>query len=76
VNGPGHYKEAERLIAVAAEGGRVNDVQAALSEAQVHATLAHVAATVMEAAMRTGAISLSETSAWHEAIKPGPGVAP
>jgi hypothetical protein len=49
VTGPEHYREAEKLIADAANYARPNDeghceADRALAEAQVHATLALVAA--------------------------------
>ena len=58
MTGPEHYLEAERLIAMAREShhadlyGHYTDAQAALilADAQVHATLAHAAATALSSA--------------------------
>ncbi len=55
MTGSEHYLEAERLIAMAREShhadlyGHYTDAQAALilADAQVHATLAHAAATAL-----------------------------
>ena len=55
MDGPGHYQEAERLLALAASEGAGSDglqakrEQAALilAEAQVHATLANAAAVAL-----------------------------
>jgi hypothetical protein len=51
MNGPEHYREAERLLNVAMAGSRVTQADPVnLAAAQVHATLALAAAT---AASRT-----------------------
>lgn len=51
MTGPEHYREAERLINVAAAmmkpGASVADVQIHMDAAQVHATLALAAATAL-----------------------------
>jgi hypothetical protein len=50
VNGPEHYQAAENLLDSALEIGRDvprEDVRAMIEMAQVHATLAHAAATAM-----------------------------
>jgi hypothetical protein len=67
MTGPEHYLEAERLIAMAREShhadlyGHYTDAQAALllADAQVHATLAHAAATALS--------STADARAWAEA---------
>jgi hypothetical protein len=68
MTGPEHYQAAERvfdgLYDEATPEGRAHDMKI-LAEAQVHATLALVAAT----ALRTGDGSMpsSEHGAWHRA---------
>jgi hypothetical protein len=67
MTGPEHYLEAERLIAMAREShhadlyGNYTDAQAAriLADAQVHATLAHAAATALSSA--------ADARAWTDA---------
>jgi len=68
MTGPEHYREAERLTAIArAEGGASgglyswHETQPAmiLAEAQVHATLAVAAATALH--------SVTDSHEWHEA---------
>lgn len=63
MNGPRHYRAAENLLASALEiGGGVprEDVRAMVEMAQVHATLAHAAATAM------GAIDRLPEEDFHE----------
>jgi hypothetical protein len=54
VTGPEHYREAERLIALAEENWTHDEAEhdAVLRNAQVHATLALAAATVDQTASR------------------------
>lgn len=50
MNGPEHYRAAENLLAEALNLGSSvprGDIQAVVEIAQVHATLAHAAATAM-----------------------------
>ena len=76
MTGPEHYREAERLIAMAREAhhadlyGHSTDDQSALvlADAQVHATLAHAAATAVSSA--------AETRAWAEVAGFRPGDPP
>ena len=68
MNGPAHYKEAERLLGdlrnVAAGGNAEADL---IGEAQVHATLAHVA---VMADMAAGADTFADEQErlWMEAV--------
>ncbi|WP_128817982.1 hypothetical protein [Streptomyces sp. S063] len=80
MNGPQHYREAERLAERAHHftyGDGANPVVGAAlaAEAQVHATLALVAATAMQAAVDGSEPGMSgpEFAAWHKAagVKPG-----
>ncbi|AOE44963.1 hypothetical protein SEA_TWISTER6_54 [Gordonia phage Twister6] len=77
MNGPEHYREAERLMELAA-AGQAN--AATLATAQIHATLAQAAATVLSGVIRnTVAAShpvndlahddetVDAVNAWHEA---------
>jgi hypothetical protein len=68
MDGPGHYQEAERLLALAAsevadsEGLHISyDGQAVLmlADAQVHATLAFAAATALDGGRL-------EEARWHD----------
>jgi hypothetical protein len=68
MTGPEHYREAERLTAIArAEGGASgglyswHETQPALilAEAQIHATLAVAAATALH--------SVTDSHDWHQA---------
>ena len=64
MNGPEHYKEAERLLEHGPHYGRMTTEQwrARVAEAQVHATLALAAATVE--------MHLSNNwTAWAEAVR-------
>jgi hypothetical protein len=57
VNGPQHYADAERLLKAAADALETGDLDAAKlmhAAAQVHATLALVAATVSMATYGAG----------------------
>ena len=47
MTGPEHYREAERLLAIAGMPKYREGAQQLLAEAQVHATLALVAATAV-----------------------------
>ena len=49
MTGPEHYREAERLTALATEGLPAPQHAAVVAEAQVHATLALAAATAYPA---------------------------
>jgi len=59
MTGPEHYRAAEGLLATPADPAVLKDVLAA---AQVHATLAHAAATALCA---TPMVSTFEFEAWH-----------
>lgn len=81
MTGPEHYREAERLADRAHHftygDGADPVVGAALAaEAQVHATLALVAATAMQAPVDGSEPGMAprEFAAWHEAagVKPQP----
>jgi hypothetical protein len=49
MNGPEHYVEAERLLALAMESPHVHESDAVnIAAAQVHATLSHVAAQISD----------------------------
>ncbi|MFE9003172.1 hypothetical protein ACFYOY_13670 [Streptomyces sp. NPDC007875] len=71
MTGPEHYREAERLLAeadnIAEHGGDMGEMIAA---AQVHATLAHAAATA-QAALVNGdhfiGMPEADVAAWYEA---------
>jgi hypothetical protein len=76
VTGPEHYREAQRLLATAkTEDGRVLSGYAeTLLAAQAHATLAHTAATAMQAPVDGSEPGMSSTEfrAWYIAagVKP------
>lgn len=77
MNGPAHFLEAERLLAVAMEGLRLaatgdfadapppSSIQISVSLAQVHATLAHTAASVAAARPGDSRVSLE----WAEVLR-------
>lgn len=82
MTGPEHYREAERLVAMAhhwtyGDGGDPSVGAALATEAQVHATLALAAATAMAAPVDqepdTG-MPPADVKAWCEAagVKPQP----
>lgn len=82
MTGPEHYREAERLIFESAAVLRPNDeghceADRMLAEAQVHATLALVAATAMHAAVDGSEPGMGgpEYAAWYQAagVKPSKG---
>ena len=62
MNGTDHYREAQRLLEAGGSEETAEDAANRLAEAQVHATLALVAATV--AAQYD---STDDRSAWHAA---------
>ncbi|MFJ1858796.1 hypothetical protein ACIOHA_15975 [Streptomyces anulatus] len=73
MNGPQHYREAERLAERAhhftyGDGGDPVTGAAFATEAQVHATLALAAATAMQAAVDGSEPGMSggEFHAWYE----------
>lgn len=73
MNGPEHYREAERLLAESRTELRPNDesyceADRTLAEAQVHATLALVSATAMQATVDGSepGMAITEYSAWYE----------
>jgi hypothetical protein len=67
MDGPAHYQEAERLLAAAnrrAEAGESGLYLQTMAEAQVHATLAGVAATIQAQFPLTYRAELT----WREAL--------
>ena len=82
MNGPQHSREAERLLSTAYEGtlttheGENPEADRAIAEAQVHATLALVAATAMQAVVDGTELGVAEEEfqAWYDAasVKPQP----
>lgn len=82
MTGPEHYRKAERLLATAYEGtltayeGENPEADRAIAEAQVHATLALVAATAMQAGVDGSEPGMGspEFEAWYQAagVKPQP----
>lgn len=61
MTGPEHYKEAEKLLGTLADVARGGPAEASvLAEAQVHATLAHAAATAMQ-----GDMGVKDWDAWR-----------
>ncbi|MGW2933983.1 hypothetical protein ACWDA7_19515 [Streptomyces sp. NPDC001156] len=67
VNGPGHYQEAEVLLARAKNTGLEGDLETAnlLAAAQVHATLALAAATALnDNSADAGGMPLEDYHAW------------
>ena len=65
MTGPEHYAEAERLINNAGGVPSSVDVSEILAAAQVHATLALTAATVLD---HTPATAMQHAPLWREAI--------
>ncbi|MFJ2882378.1 hypothetical protein ACIQGT_14335 [Streptomyces sp. NPDC093108] len=79
MNGPHHYREAERLLVRAhhftyGDGADPVTGHALAAEAQAHATLALAAATAMQAPVEgtEPGMSVTEATAWYEAagVKP------
>ncbi|ARF62853.1 hypothetical protein B1H20_16755 [Streptomyces violaceoruber] len=69
MTGPEHYREAERRLLMAWEDDSTQERSTQLvAEAQVHATLALVAATAMQAAVDGFEPGMSgpEFAAWHK----------
>jgi hypothetical protein len=67
MTGPQHYQAAESLLREAGLEPAGSDVEAfAVAAAQVHATLALVAATVDAAARRASPVALG--NAWEDAL--------
>jgi hypothetical protein len=67
MTGPEHYREAERLLKVVSEHhGVVQGMDRVLAAAQVHATLAHAAATAL-AEGGAGGMHIRDVEDWHEA---------
>ncbi|PXY21146.1 hypothetical protein [Prauserella muralis] len=66
MTGPEHYREAEKLLALAREGGRPEQVMAEAAVAQVHATLAQAAACALPVLDRYYEMS-DEAQLWAEA---------
>lgn len=68
MNGPEHYREAERLIAVAQsqqwDNGPGCGSEETLAEAQVHATLALVAATAWGVHSAKGRATARDVDDW------------
>ncbi|WP_086710277.1 hypothetical protein [Streptomyces antimycoticus] len=83
MTGPEHYREAERLLAVAAEDSNTTfeghnlEADRTIAEAQVHATLALAAATAMQAAVDGSepGMGSGEFHEWYQAagVKPSKG---
>lgn len=79
MNGPEHYREAEKLLgyAEARDAEQRGDEQdmSFLAEAQAHATLALAAATAMGAAVEDdiAGLTVEEREAWFKVagVKPG-----
>lgn len=70
MNGPEHYREAERLLKSADDNFlRTGKPGSALDAAQVHATLALAAATAMRATVDGTELGVSEAEfqAWYDA---------
>jgi hypothetical protein len=69
MTGPEHYLEAERLLKSAADNFlRNGNPGSALAAAQVHATLAHAAATALSEPSRSAPrATVPEWDAWHKA---------
>ena len=78
MNGPDHYREAERLLADSQANldcwtdrdpppGHVRHAEVLAEQAQVHATLAQCAATIDTARIANGRLALTITSEWDEA---------
>jgi hypothetical protein len=71
VNGPEHYREAERRLRMAWEEDSTPERSAHLvAEAQVHATLALTAATAKTGACYGPEGETREQRAWDQAIRP------
>ena len=70
--GPEHYREAESRLRMAWEDGREpENIAHLVAEAQVHATLALIAATVMHAVTQGDAVNYNhvEWAEWDSATK-------
>ncbi|PVE04634.1 hypothetical protein [Streptomyces scopuliridis] len=69
MTGPEHYRKAEKLAKIAARYRESSDALALIELAQVHATLAQVAATVEQASNAAIAsdINSSTLATWYEA---------
>lgn len=68
MNGPQHYREAERLLPIAhdlADQGKQVRADFIVARAQVHATLAHAAATAAATLGQHGVPS----GEWQEALR-------
>lgn len=73
MNGPGHYREAERLLAEITMGRDIveaSDTAQYIAAAQAHATLALAAATAM-ATYSDGEMQADDFWAWHTAAGVG-----
>ncbi|MEV7422834.1 hypothetical protein [Streptomyces sp. NPDC091212] len=70
MNGPQHYRKAEELARTAARWPESSDALALIGLAQVHATLAHTAATAMQAAVDGSEPGMGalEADAWYRAV--------
>lgn len=72
MNGPEHYREAERLLAEVRKGYETGPTMSyehescSLAEAQVHATLAQVAATIDSRGY--GAFEIRNNDAWEQVL--------
>lgn len=77
MTGPEHYQAAEEAIAQAQKGIVRNHEQAVrlLAAAQVHATLAHAAATAMGAVVEDdlAGFTVEEREAWYAVAGTRPG---
>lgn len=67
MDGPTHYREAERLLGVATAFSNEPIAQSAYSSAQVHATLALAAATALHLANEFYEVD-DDAEAWAKAI--------
>lgn len=73
MTGPEHFREAERLLADAESGADsgpvyfLDDAMPSLAAAQVHAALAHTAATALHGYAPDGSYYVLDLDAWYKA---------
>lgn len=72
MTGPEHYREAERLLAIAEAAEHLDSVQqgAVAACAQVHATLAHAAAEALFVTATQPPQITQAGADWREVLKP------
>lgn len=75
MNGPQHYREAEKLLAYVNDGALQDgvflsnkDIREITARAQVHATLAQTAAAVLAAAAAAEEITAAELVEWDRTV--------